>query len=62
MQNYKENKMCGYDPFKYADNYESEEELLKELEMEKEIINIDIDAITEKIDELKKLRHIISLS
>lgn len=44
--------MCiGYDPFKWADNYESEEEYIKELEMENKI-EIDLDAITTEYDSL----------
>ena len=30
---------CGYDPFRWADNFESEEEYMKELEMENMIGN-----------------------
>ena len=50
--------MCGYDPFKYADNYESEEEYLKELEEENmgNKIEIDLDAITKRRDELLDLQ------
>lgn len=48
---------CGYyDPLRYADNYESEEEYLKDLEEESmgNKIEIDLDAITQRMDELKK--------
>jgi len=45
---------CGYDPLRYADNYESEEEYIKDLEMEK--IEIDLEAITKRRDELLDLK------
>ena len=47
---------CAYDPFKWADNFDSEEEYLKELEEENmgNKIEIDLDAITQQMDELKK--------
>ena len=45
--------MCiGYDPFRYADAFDSEEEYMKELEMAN-TVNIDLDAITQRMDELK---------
>lgn len=47
--------MCGYDPLRYADNFESEEEYIKELEMENKI-EIDLDAITHRRDELLDLK------
>lgn len=49
---------CGYyDPLRYADNYESEEEYIKDLEMEnKNKIEIDLDAITHRRDELMDLK------
>ena len=47
---------CGYyDPLRYADNYESEEEYIKDLEMENKI-EIDLDAITKRRDELLDLK------
>ena len=47
---------CGYyDPLRYADNYESEEEYIKDLEMENKI-EIDLDAITQRRDELLDLK------
>lgn len=52
--------MCiGYDPFKWADNYGSEEEYFKELIKENEEmskIEIDLDAITKRRDELLDLK------
>lgn len=48
--------MClGYDPFKYADAYSSEEEYFKELEEDNKItkIEINLNEITSKLDELK---------
>lgn len=56
--------MCGYDPFKWADAYETEEEYLKELEDEMaNKIEIDLDAITQRMDELKdaKARYTFEL-
>lgn len=45
-----------YDPFKYADNYASEEEYLKELEEDMtNKVEIDLDAITKRRDELMDL-------
>lgn len=44
-----------YDPLRYADNYESEEEYIKDLEMENKI-EIDLDAITHRRDELMDLK------
>lgn len=46
-----------YDPFKYADNYASEEEYLKELEEDTMTnkVEIDLDAITKRRDELMDL-------
>lgn len=51
--------MCiGYDPFKWADNYTSEEEYFKELEEGTmgSKIEIDLDAITKRRDELLDLK------
>lgn len=47
---------CAYDPFRYADIYGSEEEYFKDLEEENmgTKIEIDLDEITAKLDELKK--------
>ena len=47
--------MSGYDPLRFADNFESEEEYIKELEMENKI-EIDLDAITQRRDELLDLK------
>jgi hypothetical protein len=49
---------CGYDPFKWADTYKSEEEYLKDLEEENmgNKIEIDLDAITQRRDELMDLK------
>lgn len=47
--------MSGYDPLRFADNFESEEEYIKELEMENKI-KIDLDAITQRRDELLDLK------
>ena len=50
--------MCiGYDPFKWADIYTSEEEYFEDLEREtmSNKIEIDLDAITKRRDELKDL-------
>lgn len=45
--------MCaGYDPFRWADNFESEEEYIKELDMTAKI-EIDLNEITQRMDELK---------
>lgn len=44
-----------YDPLRYADNYESEEEYLKECEEDMNKIEIDLDAITKRRDELMDL-------
>lgn len=50
--------MCiGYDPFKWSDNYQSEEEFLEDLEMENmKKIEIDLDTITKRRDELMNLK------
>ena len=48
--------MCfAYDPFKWADNFESEEEYIKEIEMSNKI-EIDLEAITLRRDELMDLK------
>lgn len=49
---------AGYDVFKWADNYESEEEYSKDLEEENmgNKIEIDLDAITKRRDELMDLK------
>ena len=45
---------CGYDPFKWADEYGSYEEMYEENAMTK--IEIDLDAITARRDELMDLK------
>ena len=49
---------AGYDPFRWTDNFESEEEYMKELEEENmgNKIEIDLDAITKRRDELMDLK------
>ena len=50
--------MCiAYEPFKWADNYQSEEEFMNEIEEENMTnkIEIDLDAITVRRDELMDL-------
>lgn len=46
--------MCGYDPFRWADNYNSYEEMYEEENMGNKI-EIDLDAITKRRDELMDL-------
>ena len=52
--------MCiGYDPFKWADIYSSEEEYFEDLEREESMSNkieIDLDSITARRDELMDLK------
>lgn len=45
---------CGYDPFRWADNYESYDEMYGDNEMSK--IEIDLDSITKRRDELMDLK------
>lgn len=46
----------SYDVFRYADNFSSEEEYLKECEEDMNKIEIDLDAITHRRDELMDLK------